>query len=149
MHLKQTGNVSATFLGAQSVTLNKFCAPHGRRRVTIGCGIVTKSRMIWFARDGVFQGSPFAIPEVCHSGRTPALRRALGRSHGRSGGSGRSSGQTGSSVWGLQKCSAAEGGPQGFFRIIKNQGGGGPLPQNPLPPSPDQSDHSGKKRNLQ
>ena len=27
--------------------------------------------------------------------------------------------------------------------------GGGPLPQNPLPPSPDQSDHSGKKRNLQ
>ena len=28
--------------------------------------------------------------------------------------------------------------PQGFFRIIKNQGGGGPLPQNPLPPSPDQ-----------
>ena len=39
--------------------------------------------------------------------------------------------------------------PQGFFRIIKNQGGGGPLPQNPLPPSPDQSDHRGKKRNLQ
>ena len=41
------------------------------------------------------------------------------------------------------------GGGQGFFRIIKNQGGGGPLPQNPLPPSPDQSDHSAKKRNLQ
>ena len=38
---------------------------------------------------------------------------------------------------------------QGFFRIIKSQGGGGPLPQNPLPPSPDQSDHRGKKRNLQ
>ena len=38
------------------------------------------------------------------------------------------------------------GWQQGFFRI-KNQGGG--LPQNPLPPSPDQSDHSGKKRNLQ
>ena len=38
---------------------------------------------------------------------------------------------------------------QGFFRIIKNQGGGVPLPQNPLPPSPDQSDHRGKKRNLQ
>ena len=36
-----------------------------------------------------------------------------------------------------------------FFRIIKNQRGGGPLPQNPLPPSPDQSDHRGKKRNLQ
>ena len=27
--------------------------------------------------------------------------------------------------------------------------GGGGLPQNPLPPSPDQSDHRGKKRNLQ
>ena len=38
---------------------------------------------------------------------------------------------------------------QGFFRIIKNQGGGGALPQNPLPPYPDQSDHSGKKRSLQ
>ena len=25
---------------------------------------------------------------------------------------------------------------QGFFRIIKNQGGGGTLPQNPLPPLP-------------
>ena len=37
--------------------------------------------------------------------------------------------------------------PQGFFRIIKNQGGGA-SPPNPLPLSPDQSDHRGKKRNL-
>ena len=40
--------------------------------------------------------------------------------------------------------------PQGFFRIIKNPtGGGDPSPKTPLPPSPDQSDHRGKKRNLQ
>ena len=41
--------------------------------------------------------------------------------------------------------------PQGFFRIIKSQGGGGgdPSPKTLSPPSPDQSDHRGKKRNLQ
>ena len=33
---------------------------------------------------------------------------------------------------------------QGFFRIIKSQGGGTPPPKTPSPPSPDQSDHSGK-----
>ena len=37
---------------------------------------------------------------------------------------------------------------QGFFTITKNKRGGG-LPQSPLPPSLDQSDHRGKKRNLQ
>ena len=37
------------------------------------------------------------------------------------------------------------GGTQGFFRIIKNQGGGDPSPKTPSPPP--QSDHSGKKRN--
>ena len=51
-------------------------------------------------------------------------------------------------LFGEDHKGAAAGG-QGFFRIIKSQGGGGALPQNPLPPSPDQSDHSGKKRNLQ
>ena len=37
---------------------------------------------------------------------------------------------------------------QGFFRIIKNQGGD-PSPKTPSPPSPHQSDHRGRKRNLQ
>ena len=39
------------------------------------------------------------------------------------------------------------GSPRASLEQLKTKGGGGG--QNPLPPSPDQSDHSGKKRNLQ
>ena len=47
---------------------------------------------------------------------------------------------------GTPKPQLSRGSGQGFFRIIKNQkGGGGGFPQNSLPPSPDQSDNSGKK----
>ena len=39
--------------------------------------------------------------------------------------------------------------PQGFFRIIKNQGGGDPSPKTPSPPHQTKVTIVGKKRNLQ
>ena len=80
--------------------------------------------------------------------RLKGNRRRLWGGDEQSNGRGRTTPRrTRRSVCGALEVYACPPPPPGFFRIIKNQGGG--LPQNPLPPSPDQSDHRGKKRNLQ
>ena len=90
-------------------------------------------------REGTSEAAPEAVRQAVGGGCQSSWRRLLSVTNAIQSGTCRQ----GDSGWAEAGRPGRGGGYLTPFQCIP---GGDPLPQNPLPPSPDQSDHCGKKR---